>query len=86
MATPPAHLFGRQTIDLVTGRHRRTRILISRRQLSRFSERLRHQGYCLRARGQRRRTGGKSKGEFQKMTAFHDISLFAAVTSDARRF
>jgi hypothetical protein len=27
------------------------------------------------ARGERGRTGGKSKSDFQKMTAFHDISL-----------
>jgi hypothetical protein len=31
------------------------------------------------AGGQRRRTGGKSKSEFQKMTTFHDISLFVCV-------
>ena len=41
------------------------------------AERLRHQRRGLRARGQRRRARGKSKGEFQKMAAFHDISLVA---------
>jgi hypothetical protein len=29
---------------------------------------------CLRARGKRRSARGKSKGEFQKVAAFHDIS------------
>jgi hypothetical protein len=33
----------------------------------------------LGARGQRRRARGKSKGEFQKVAAFHDISLVAAI-------
>jgi len=37
---------------------------------------MRRQWCCLRACGQRGRAGGKSKSDFQKMAAFHDISLF----------
>jgi hypothetical protein len=37
---------------------------------------MRRQRCCLRARSQRRGARGKSKGEFQKVAAFHDISLF----------
>jgi hypothetical protein len=46
------------------------------RQVSAFRERIWHQRCCLRARGQRRGAGGSAKGEFQKVTAFHDISSF----------
>jgi hypothetical protein len=38
----------------------------------------------LRARGHRGSARGKSKGEFQKVAAFHDVSLFA-YASDAKR-
>ena len=81
----PAHLFGRKTIDLVAGRDRRLRITVSRRRPSIFGKRLRREGrgLCLNARGQRHRARGKSKSEFQKMAAFHDISLVAAIWSDA---
>jgi hypothetical protein len=40
-------------------------------------------GLSLSARGERHRARGKSKGEFQKVAAFHDISLVAARWSDA---
>ena len=73
----PTHLFGRQAIDLVAGGERGLRIAISRRQI--LGERLRRERYGLGARGQRRRARGKSKGEFQKVAAFHDISLVAAM-------
>jgi hypothetical protein len=75
----PTHLFGRQAIDLVAGGERRLRIAVSRRQV--LGERLRRErcGLSLGARGQRRRARGKSKGEFQKVAAFHDISLVAAI-------
>ena len=72
-AAPPADFFRRKTIDLVAGGDRRMRIIASRRQPF-PGERLRHQGRGLCACGQRSRAGGKSKGEFQKMAAFHDIS------------
>jgi hypothetical protein len=80
-ATPaaPAHLFGRKTIRLVAGRNRRTRLGVSRRRPAIRGKRLRREGCGLSARGQRRRARGKSKGEFQKVAAFHDISLVAAI-------
>ena len=44
---------------------------------------MRRQRRGLRARGQRGGSGGKSNGELQKLAAFHDISLFVAMASDA---
>jgi hypothetical protein len=79
------HLFGRKTIDLLAGGDRRARIIVSGRQPAVCGERLRREGCCLRALSQRHRARGKSKGEFQKVAAFHDISLVAAMWSDARR-
>ena len=81
----PAYLLGRKTIDLVVARDRRLRITISRRRPS-IGKWLRREGrgLCLNARGQRRCASGKSKCEFQKMAAFHDISLVAAMWSGAR--
>lgn len=70
----PAHLFGDKTINLVAGRDGRPRIVISRQPPSVSDERSRREGRGLRARGQRYRACGKSKGEFQKVAAFHDIS------------
>ena len=40
-----------------------------------FEQRMRRQRRCLHARGQCCGASGKSKGDFQKMAAFHDISL-----------
>jgi ribosomal protein S13 len=60
---------------LVAGGDSGTSILIARRQPSVF-ERMRRKRRGLRARGQRDRTRAKSKGKFQKVAAFHDISLF----------
>ena len=79
----PTHRFGRKTIRLVAGGDRGLRIAVSRRQI--FGERLRRErrSFRLHARGQCRRARGKSKGEFQKVAAFHDISLVAAIWSDA---
>jgi hypothetical protein len=74
-------LFGRKTIRLVAGRNRRARLGVSGRRPAVCGERLRCEG-CglgLSARGERRRARGKSKGEFQKVAAFHDISLVAAI-------
>jgi hypothetical protein len=45
---------------------------IRRRQPSVFCQRMRRQWRGLGARGQRGRTGGYAKGEFQKVAAFHD--------------
>jgi hypothetical protein len=51
-------------------------IQIRRREPSIFRQRIRRQRRGLRARGQRSGSGGKSSGEFQKVAALHDISLF----------
>jgi hypothetical protein len=72
----PAHLFGLEGVDVLLGSDRVTGLLTSGRQSSVGCERVRRQRCCLRACSQRRGAGGKSKGEFQKVAAFHDISLF----------
>ena len=82
----PADLFGLEMLDLSLGRDRRMNILICGRLLLISAKRKRRQRCCLGARGQRGGSGGKSNGELQKMTAFHDISLFVAMASDAGRF
>jgi hypothetical protein len=74
----PAHFFGREAIHFVAGRDRRAGLIVTG-QFSRF-ERLRRKRCGLRARGQRCSARGKSKGNFQKVAAFHvgafhDISL-----------
>jgi hypothetical protein len=47
---------------------------------------MRRQRRGLRARDERSGSGRKSSGEFQKVAAFHDISLFFCLVSDAGRF
>ena len=69
----PAHLFGLQMFYLVGGGNGGTGLLIRRRQPSVFCERMRRKRRGLRARGERGRARGKSNGEFQKVSAFHDI-------------
>src|ERR1700738_1941428 len=70
----PAHLFGLQTVYLVSGGNGGTSILIRRRQPSVLCERMWRKRRGLRARGQRGSARGKSKGEFQKVAAVPDIS------------
>src|SRR6266851_2630118 len=70
----PAHLFGLQMFYLLAGRDRRTGLLIRRRQPPVLYERMRRKRRGLRARGKCGSARGKSKGEFQKVAAFHDIS------------
>ena len=79
----PADLLGLEMLDLSLGRDRGMNILICVRLLLISAKRKRRQRCCLGARGQRGGSGGKSNGELQKMTAFHDISLFVAMASDA---
>jgi hypothetical protein len=74
----PAHLLGLQMFRLFAGGDSGTSVLIARRQPSVFCERMRRKRRGLRARGQRDRTRAKSKGKFQKVAAFHDISLFVS--------
>ena len=78
-AMSPTHLLGRETIHLVSAGDGGMRIGISGRPKAVISERLRQQRRGLRAGGQRSRARGKSKGEFQKMAAFHDVSLLLHV-------
>ena len=74
-AATPAHLFGRKAVHVVPGGNGGTGILVRGRQGSALGERLRQKRRSLRARGHRGRARGKSKSEFQKVAAFHDISL-----------
>jgi hypothetical protein len=74
-AVSPAHLFGLEAIYLVLRRNRGTGLLPSRWQSS-VCKGLWRQRCGLRAGSQGRGAGGKSNGEFQKVAAFHDISLF----------
>jgi hypothetical protein len=61
-------------IDIVLGDHRGFGGLAARRH-DRLLRRNRRQWCSLRARSKRACARNKSKGEFQKVTAFHDISL-----------
>ena len=72
-AAAPANFFGRELLDFLAARDGRLNIRL-RGELGVVSERRRHQRSGLRARGKRDATGGKSKGEFQKVAAFHHIS------------
>ena len=75
----PADLFRLEALHLALATHGRTGSSIARRQLSAFCQRLRRQRRGLGAGSQRGGSGRKSKGDFQKMTAFHDISLLAGI-------
>ena len=50
------------------------------------NQRLRRQGGGLCTRGERHTSCCESKGEFQKVPAFHDISSFAIGSSQNRSF
>src|ERR1700694_2820041 len=73
--TTPAHRFGLEAIHFLIGGNGRTGILIRRPQPPVFCERMWHKRGGLRTRSQRGSARGNSKGEFQKVTAFHDIFL-----------
>ena len=72
-AAAPAHFFRREAIDLLTRSDGGLRIGIDG-QSGIVGERRRHQRRGLRARCKRDTARGKSKGEFQKVAAFHHIS------------
>jgi hypothetical protein len=81
MAVPvmsPPHFFRLEAIDLIGGGHRGMGIFIGGRP-SALIERLRRKRRGLRARGQGGRSGRNSKGELQKIPAFHDVSSFIEV-------
>jgi hypothetical protein len=72
----PAHLLRLQAIDFVArGDGGMGTWIIG--ELSAFGQRVRRQRCCLRAGRERRRPGRESKGEFQKVPAFHAISSSA---------
>ena len=72
-AAAPAHFFRREAIDLLARRDGGLGIRIDG-QFGVVGERRRHQRRGLRARCKRDAARGKSKGEFQKVAAFHHIS------------
>ena len=75
-ATAPAHFFGLEPIDFIVRGDGGMSILIDR-ELTIRNQRLRRQDCGLRACGKRNTACRKSKGEFQKVPAFHDISSSA---------
>ena len=75
MTPVPAYFLGLQAIDIVLRGDRGFRALAARRHQTLFS-RYRRQRRGVGGRNERCSAGNKSKGEFQKVAAFHDISLF----------
>jgi hypothetical protein len=82
----PAHLFGLEVLDLCLRCDGGVNIAIGRRQILGFHHRLRRNRGGPRGGGQRSRPGGESEREFQKVTAFHDISLFGSSDVMRRNF
>ena len=78
IAVPTAHLFGLKTVHLVFTDDRVARLFVRRWQRP-VRQRMRHQRRGVGAGGQHGCAGGNSKGEFQKVAALHDISLFVTV-------
>ena len=76
--TSPAHLFGLEAVHLVAGGDGGTDVRAAGRQLLAFQW-MWHQRRGLRAGGKRRRARGNSHSDFQKVAAFHDISLWQRV-------
>jgi len=75
-AAAPAHFFGLEAIDFIARGDGGMGILIGG-ELTIGNQRLWRQESCLRARDKRDTACRKSKGEFQKVPAFHDISSSA---------
>jgi hypothetical protein len=78
----PSHLFWLELIDIVLGDDRGICTFNARRREALFRSN-RRQRRGLRARSKRGSARGYSKGEFQKVAAFHDISSLAQ--SDRRQ-
>ena len=70
----PAYLLGLQLLNLRLCRDGGMNILIRWRPFI-SAKRTRRQRRGLCARGQRGGPGGNSNGKFQKVAAFHDVSL-----------
>jgi len=75
-ATAPAHFFGREPTCFLVRGDGGLGFRIGR-QLTIRNQRLRRQRRSLRACGKRETACRKSKGEFQKVPPFHDISSSA---------
>jgi hypothetical protein len=71
----PAHLLRFEAIDVFLGDHRGFGVSARRGRQGRLGAH-RRQRRGLRAHRKRRGTGGKTKSNFYKVTAFHDIFLF----------
>jgi hypothetical protein len=73
----PTHLLRLEAVHFCFGGQCGTRPFGRGRQPFILRKRLRHKRRGLRAHSsQSGRTGGNSKSKFQKVAAFHDISLF----------
>jgi hypothetical protein len=81
----PPHLFGPEMIDIVLRDERGFGGVAGRRH-EMLLRRNRRQCCCLRARSEHRSARGYSKGEFQKVAAFHDIASPCAIVNDAGEF
>jgi hypothetical protein len=75
-ATAPAHFFGLELTNFIARGDSGMGIGIGR-ELTIRNQRLRRQRGGPRACGERDAARRKSKGEFQKVPAFHDISSSA---------
>jgi hypothetical protein len=78
MSVPTAHLYGLKTVHLVFTDDRVARLFVRRWQRA-VRQRMRRKRRGVGTGGQHGCAGGKSKGEFQKVAALHDISLFVTV-------
>jgi hypothetical protein len=72
----PTHLFGLEAAGFVRAGDGGTRFFIDNRRHLVSGQRLRRQRRSLRGRSKHGCAGGGPEGEFEKMAAFHDISLF----------
>jgi hypothetical protein len=70
------HFFGLEAVQLLCAGNSGMGIVIRGRQPSVFCERIGRKRRGVRARSKCRSARGYTKGEFQKVAAFHDISLF----------
>jgi hypothetical protein len=78
---PPTHLFGLEAIGIVLRGNRGFRAFAARWHNAVF-RRYRRQRRGLRTRSKCCSTGDISKGEFQKVAAFHLISSLALVSNE----
>jgi hypothetical protein len=81
---PPADFFRLQVIDIVLRDDRGLRALARRHEALLGCHRRQRRG--ARARSKRCSARGYSKGEFQKVAAFHDISPLSHVVVERREF